>query len=190
MCVLLREVGPLPCCATPYSAPGVELEEFKLLKGRLSGSGVMLPISVSGVLVLLELVHASAPCPTLPLASVCATCPPFFFWRAILIFFPGWIVLSYNVFLDDDDDFIFGCECCTIRIQISGYHVLCFGVFASLVPSWHKHARRPSSLLPSPSPSLPPLLVSSPPSSGSSMHSLSAPPSLPPSPMLRCFLAV
>ena len=109
MCVLLREVGPFSCCATPYSAPGVEPEEFKLLtgKGRLSGSGVMFLISVSGVLVLLE--HRTSVSPVLhpPACFRLCSLSSLFLLEAMVIFLFEWIGLSYNVFSDADDDFIF-----------------------------------------------------------------------------------
>ena len=68
VCVQLREVGPFPSCATPYSAPGVETEEFKLLKGRSSRSGVMFVVLVSVILLLAQLVHPPAPRPASPVA--------------------------------------------------------------------------------------------------------------------------
>jgi hypothetical protein len=120
--VLHREVGPFPCCTTPYhiySAPGVEPEEFKLLKGRSSGSGVMFAVSVSVTLVLTELVHPAAPCPIFPLASACylpSRSPLFsFFWGwfdgQLLFFF--WLVLRRNALRRGGDSF----RCCILAFR-------------------------------------------------------------------------
>ena len=97
VCVLLREAGPFPRCATPYSTPGVEPEEFKLLKGRSSGSGVLFVFSVSVTLLLAQVVHPSAPCPLCLLAPL----PLFFcFFGQLRVFFCDVLPRAHDCFLD------------------------------------------------------------------------------------------